>query len=64
MTLDQERWAEALAIEQQYGEDTSRWIAERVGALAIEGDWEGVVRFREIASRLDQLLSDRFRGPQ
>lgn len=64
MTHDQERWAEALAIEQRYGEDAPRWIAERVGAMAIEGNWEGVVRFRDIASRLDQLLPRPRRGPQ
>lgn len=55
MTSDQERWGEALAIEKAHGADAPRWVAERIAALAIEGDWAGVGRFREIAARLDQL---------
>lgn len=55
MTLDEERWAEALAVERQHGEDAPRYIAERIGALAPAGDMEGVNRWREIASRLDAM---------
>lgn len=55
MTPDQERWAEALAIERMHGADAPRWIAERVAALASAGDLAGVTRFREIAGKLDQL---------
>ena len=55
MTPNQERWAEALAVERQHGEDVPRFIAERIGALALAGDMEGVERWREIATRLDQL---------
>lgn len=49
MTQDQERWAEALAIERQHGENAPRFIAERIGALALAGDMEGVERWKEIA---------------
>jgi len=52
---DQERWAEALAVERQHGEDAPRFIAERIGELALAGDMEGVKRWREIAARLDDL---------
>lgn len=56
MHPDQERWAEALQIQRMYGEDAPRWLAERIGALALAGDEAGVQRFREIAARYDQLL--------
>ncbi|WP_242095378.1 hypothetical protein [Sphingomonas sp. CROZ-RG-20F-R02-07] len=55
MTPDQERYAEALAIEWMHGEDALRWVAERVGALALAGDERGVRRFIEIAHRLEHL---------
>jgi len=55
MTSDQERWAEALAVERQHGEDAPRFVAERVGALELAGDMEGIERWKEIATRLDQL---------
>ena len=64
MTPDQERWAEALAVEKQHGSDAPRWIAERIGALASAGDTVGIERFREIAARLDQLLPRPRPGPQ
>jgi hypothetical protein len=38
-----------------HGDDGPRFIAERIGELAIAGDWNGVERWREIAARYDQL---------
>ncbi len=58
MTPDQERWAEALAIERQHGMMAPMWIAERIGALAMAGDHVGVARFRKIAAKHEQLLSN------
>lgn len=55
LTPDQERWAEALAVERQHGEDAPRFIAERIGALALAGDLEGIERWKEIAAQLDML---------
>lgn len=55
MTPDQERWFEALAIERRYGADAPRWIAERIGALALAGDRAGVERMKLLAGLLDQL---------
>ena len=55
VTPEHERWAEALAIQQRYGEHAAMHIAERVGVLAIAGDEAGVARWREIAIRFDQL---------
>jgi hypothetical protein len=59
VTADQERWAEALAIERQYGEMAPMWIAERIGALAMAGDLAGVARFRAVAAKYEQLLAGR-----
>lgn len=55
MTPDEERWAEALMVERQHGERAGEHIAERITALALAGDDEGVARWLEIASRLDAL---------
>lgn len=55
MTPEQERWAEALAIERQHGEDAPRFIAERIGALALVGDQEGIERWKAIATKLDEI---------
>jgi hypothetical protein len=52
---EQERWAEALAVDRQYGDQAHVHIAERIGALAVEGDMAGVQRWKQIAARLDQL---------
>ena len=55
MTPDEERWAEALAIERLHGDKAPVWVAERIGALALAGDTAGVARFKEIAARLVDL---------
>jgi len=61
MTPDQERWAEALAIDRAHGDHAAQWIAEKIGELALMGDEKGVERFRQIATRLDALLASRAR---
>ncbi len=38
------------------------WIAERIGALAMMGDVGGVVRFKEIATKLELLMSGEGRA--
>jgi hypothetical protein len=55
MTPDQERWAEALAVHKQHGEGAPSFVAERIGALALAGDIDGIERWKAIAARLDQL---------
>lgn len=37
MTPDQERWAEALAIERMYGAMAPLYIEERIASLSLEG---------------------------
>ena len=55
MTAEQERWAEALAVERLHGDRAQMHVAERVRELALAGDERGVARWREIAERLDRL---------
>jgi len=56
MTPDQFRWAEALALENLYGDAALRFVAERIRALALSGDTAGVERLRRIADRLEALM--------
>jgi hypothetical protein len=55
VTPDQERWAEALKVEQIHGDSAPAYVAERIRALALEGDLDGVERWQQIAIRLDHL---------
>ena len=57
MTSEQERWAEALAVHRMYGEKAAEHVAERIGALAVLGDQDGIDRWKAIEQRLDQLLA-------
>lgn len=62
VTNEDWRLAEALALERLHGANTPRFIAERIGALAIAGDAAGVERLCAIAAELDNLLSARRGG--
>lgn len=55
LTPDQHIWACALAVEKQHGEGAPLFVAERIGALALAGDDEGVAMWKAIANRLDAL---------
>lgn len=54
---DWELWACAASVERQHGEKAPRHVAERIGALALAGDVDGVEAWKLIATRLDQLRS-------
>jgi len=56
---DRELWACALQVERQHGTDAPRFVAERIGALAVVGDEEGIATWKMIAERLDRLNSSR-----
>ena len=56
MTDDEERLAEALAVQRQHGGNARIHVAERIGALALAGDAAGVDRWKAIAGALDELL--------
>ena len=55
MTPDEERLAEALAVERIHGDRALTFIYERVKALAEARDWDGVKRWMEIADWLQRL---------
>lgn len=52
LTPEQERWAEAIAIERMRGEDAVPWVNERIDALLRQGGLEGAERFIQIRERL------------
>lgn len=55
MTPEQHIWACALAVEKQHGKGAPLFVAERIGALALADDGEGVAMWKAIAVRLDPL---------
>ena len=55
MEWQHEVWAEALWLEQNKGAEAPTFIAERVAALAEQGDEAGVTRWRRIADAYDRL---------
>jgi len=59
MSPDRQRWAEVLKAEEVHGDCAPTLVAERIGALAEERDFDGVERWRQIAARLDQLINPR-----
>lgn len=59
VTPEQERLAEALAVQRLYGDEAPIMVAERIGALAVAGDWPGIERWRDIAVELDWLIRSK-----
>lgn len=57
MTRDEELWGAAIMILKRHGTAAPRFVAERIGALALSGDIDGVEAMRKIAQRVDRLLS-------
>jgi hypothetical protein len=55
MTSERELWACALLVEREQGDNAAVYIAERIGALALEGDAAGVARWKAIAEKLSLL---------
>ena len=56
---DRELWACALAVERRYGDAAPTHVAERIGALVLAEDPDGVAVWKAIAARLDQLRQQR-----
>jgi hypothetical protein len=63
VTPEEERLAEALAVERRYGSRAALHVAERIGALALAGDEAGVSRWRAIVFHLDAILAAKRRPP-
>lgn len=52
---DKELWALALWVEKHHGADGPRFIAEKVGKFALEGEQGGVDLWRGVAERYGSL---------
>ena len=59
MITDRELWACALQVMRQHGDQAPVFIAERIGALALKGDEQGIATWQGIAARLDALNSQQ-----
>jgi hypothetical protein len=55
MTEDEELLAVALWVKQAHGAAAPVFIAERIGALALQGDAPGIERWKAIASTFQSL---------
>ena len=55
MLTNWELWACANQVLQTHGENSPRFVADQIGALALDGDAEGIAAWREIARRLSEL---------
>lgn len=55
MLTDWELWAVANHVLCAHRDQTPRFVAERIGALALAGDADGVATWKEIARRMVQL---------
>lgn len=55
MLSDRELWACAATILEQHGAQAPLHVAERLGALALAGDTEGIAAWQQIAARIEAL---------
>lgn len=55
MTVDEERWLEALTVERHYGEGAIRYATDRIMDREEIGDLWGAARWRDIRFRLEAL---------
>ena len=56
LTPEQHILACALEVERQHGERAPVLVAERIGALALEGDVAGVTMWKAIAAAMAEHL--------
>lgn len=59
MTRDQELWGVASMMLNRHGQDAPVKVAERLGALAMAGEAEGVAMWQDVARRLQALMADQ-----
>lgn len=55
LTHERELWAIALYVEKHHGADGPRFIAEKIGKLALDGDTEGIETWKAVAARYEKL---------
>lgn len=53
---DWELWACATATLDEHGEAAPTFVAERIGALVVAGDMDGVEAWKQIAARMDRIM--------
>ncbi len=58
MLTDWELWAVAATVIRQHGDSVEYFVAERIGALALAGDQDGVAAWRQIAHRVARLTAE------
>lgn len=59
---DQLMWGAALMLFRKHGKQAPLKVAERIGALAIEGDELGFTVWKGIAWRIDKLAKGEGRS--
>ena len=59
---DRELWIAANMVLRRHGREAPRFVAGRVGALAMQDDEAGVEAWRAIARRIDALRADQPEG--
>ncbi len=52
---DWELWACASTVLQAHGEQVASYVAEQIGARALNCDADGIRTWQEIAKRIEQL---------
>jgi hypothetical protein len=52
-----ELWACAAEVQRQHRDGAPVFVAERIGALVLAGDIEGVATWKAIAARMQQLCA-------
>ena len=53
---DWELWGCAAEVLRQHGANAPLHVAERIGALALAGDTDGLETWKAIASRVSKLM--------
>lgn len=59
---DYELWSAAHMVSRAHGDHAPLFVAERIGALVLTGDADGIAAWRAIAHRLDRLRDDPAAG--
>ncbi len=57
MASEHELLATALKVERDHGDSAPQYIAKKIGAAAIAGEWDTVTMWKAIASWFDLLRS-------
>ena len=53
---EEELWAVAAETLRQHGEHAPVFVADRIGALVLDGDMRGVEAWKSIAARIQEII--------